>query len=315
MESSEIVKAELGTALEEMGIETTKELDLVIQIKGEVRKLGTQSNIITQLGALEQRELIKRHEARLLPETAGGIVDSEACEEDTPSSSSNDVSVSTSVFQSRGNSASRLEEFKSLSQSLSKSLQEVELKRTEGSVDDVGGGREEEREAENDKVGNTPSLMPQKEEEKEESELVELKEPRGSVATEEDQASSLASDGGDERNRKPKEEAEAILGQSEPIRDEREARTSSVAESKDPDEDEKDPTLQRQSTGNLVLPTDDIGGEQIGANGDRSQYGEKGRMMEEPLNEDESSSEYPESIADEADTARTAIDDASLRSA
>ena len=308
MESSEIVKAELGTALEEMGIETTKELDLVIQIKGEVRKLGTQSNIITQLGALEQRELIKRHEARLLPETAGGIVDSEACE-DTPSSRSNDVSVSTSVFQSRGNSASRLEEFKSLSQSLSKSLQEVELKRTEGSVDDVGGGREEEREAENDKVGNTPSLMPQKEEEKEESELAELKEPRGSIATEEDQASSLASDGGDERNRKPKEEVEAILGQSEPIRDEREA------ESKDPDEDENDPTLQKQSTGNLVLPTDDIGGEQIGANGDRSQYGEKGRMMEEPLNEDESSSEYPESIADEADTARTVIDDASLRSA
>ena len=309
MESSEIVKAELGTALEEMGIETTKELDLVIQIKGEVRKLGTQSNIITQLGALEQRELIKRHEARLLPETAGGIIESEACE-DTPSSRSNDVSVSTSVFQSRGNSASRLEEFKSLSQSLSKSLQEVELKRTEGSVDDGGGGREEEREAENDKVGNTPSLMPQKEEEKEESELVELKEPRGSIATEEDQASSLASDGGDEPNRKPKEEVEAILGQSEPIRDEREARTSSVT-----DEDENDPTLQRQSTGNLVLPTDDIGGEQIGANGDRSQYGEKGRMTEEPLNEDESSSEYPESIADEADTARTVIDDASLRSA
>ena len=55
VESSELVKEELSAALEEMGIETTKELDLVIQIKGEVRKLGTQSNIIDQLGALEQR--------------------------------------------------------------------------------------------------------------------------------------------------------------------------------------------------------------------------------------------------------------------
>ena len=52
----------------EMGIETTKELDLVVQIKGEVRKLGTQHHIIDQLGALEQKELIERHGARLLPD-------------------------------------------------------------------------------------------------------------------------------------------------------------------------------------------------------------------------------------------------------
>ena len=136
----------------QMGIETTKELDLVVQIKGEVRKLGTQSHIIRQLGALEQKEFLEKHEARLLQGTTGDLSESTS---QTPSSSTFEYSFQDD--QSRKDSESRLNEFKSFSQSLSQSLQEAEFMEKQEKKRDDDSDIQEDIEEER---GETPALNP-----------------------------------------------------------------------------------------------------------------------------------------------------------
>ena len=341
-----MVKTELGAALEEMGIETTKELDLVIQIKGEVRKLGTQSNIIDQLGALEQREMIEKHEKRLLPEIAAAGNDDVTS--GTPSSNSQDSSSENSVLNSRKNSESRLEEFKSFSQSLSQSLAEKDWRGGKKEGEGEGGGEGGEGEG----GGNTPTLAPRGEEGEEEAAKGEVKEEEGkredkqvdeeaavSVATDEDQTSSLCSDEKEEEVRAPMEKTTPTTTttttppsagndavQDSPVfREEAETKKAvhpthgtgrvNTTPTHDDDDGEED---QRHEFDGRVPENRDVETEPLSPSLDKNpQDANDGKMtfdMGADDDDDDSVSQYPESILDEAETARTAIgEEASFR--
>lgn len=61
--------SEIATTLKMFGISATEDMDMVAQIKSEVRKLCTRNNIASQITINEKDERKKENLARLIYET------------------------------------------------------------------------------------------------------------------------------------------------------------------------------------------------------------------------------------------------------